>query len=117
MRSVAVLVVWIGALVCVARAGGADQEWRTVGGESGGSRYSTLNQINRGNVARLEVAWTYHCGDRGQAGTIECTPIVIGGVMYLTTGDSKVVALDAETGKQRWRYDPYDAQAFAGSSW
>src|SRR6266704_3589869 len=73
----------------------ADQDWPTVGGDSGCSRYSPLTQINRRNVTHLQVAWTYHCGDQGQAATIECTPIVIGGVLYLTTGASLVVALDA----------------------
>src|SRR5262245_53421405 len=102
----------VGVLACARWAGafGAEQGWPTVGGESGCSRYSALDQINRGNVTQLQVAWTYHCGDQGQAGTIECTPIVIKGVMYVTTGGSKVVALDAGTGRELWRFDPYVVQ-------
>jgi quinoprotein glucose dehydrogenase len=66
-----------------------------------------LKEITRNNVNSLEVAWTYHTADAGAATTIECTPIVIDGVMYLTTATSKVVALDADTGCERWKYDPY----------
>lgn len=86
----------------------ADQEWPRVGGDPGASRYSTLSQITRKNVKQLQVAWTYHTGDAGASTTIECTPIVIHGVMFVTTAQSKVVALDAATGREIWKYDPYD---------
>lgn len=89
------------------RAGAADRDWPVVGGDKGGSRYSSLKQITRENVHQLQVAWTYHTGDAGKTTTIECTPIVIGGVMYVTTATSRVVALDGATGAERWRYDPY----------
>ena len=63
-------------------------DWPGVGGEPGCSRYSPLDQINRDNVSKLEPAWTYHTGElEGRAGkVIECTPIIVDGVMYLTTG-------------------------------
>ena len=80
-----------------------------MGGDKGCQRYSKLDQINRRNVARLQVAWTYHTGDAGKGTTIECTPIVIGGVMFVTTPNSKVVALDAASGTELWKYDPYGA--------
>jgi quinoprotein glucose dehydrogenase len=88
-----------------------DIEWPTVGGDKGCTRYSALDQINRSNVSSLQVAWTYHTGDAGSGNstTIECTPIMIGGVMFITTATSKVVALDAGTGRERWKYDPYAA--------
>jgi quinoprotein glucose dehydrogenase len=82
--------------------------WPVVGGEPGSSRYSTLIQINRGNVTNLTVAWTYHTGDAGNGSTIECTPIVIDGAMFVTTARCRVVALDAENGCERWRFDPYE---------
>ena len=82
------------------------QEWRNVGNDKGGMRYSPLKAINRSNVARLKVAWTYRSGDEIVPGsTIECTPIVVEGVMYLTTARLKVVALDAATGEELWRFD------------
>src|ERR1051326_1500271 len=95
---------------------GAARDWPSVGGDSGCSRYSTLEQINRGNVVRLEAAWSYHCGDKGDAGTIECTPIVVDRVMYLTTGGSKAVELDAGTGREVWKFDPYDSEMPASAS-
>ena len=67
-----------------------------------------MEQINRGNVAQLKPAWTYHTGElKGRSGkTIECTPIVIDGVMYVTTGHLRVVALDAATGRELWQFNP-----------
>jgi quinoprotein glucose dehydrogenase len=87
-------------------------EWRHYGGDAGGNRYSPLTQIDRRNVARLEVAWEYHTGDvsDGKDGrpwsAFEATPIVADGLMYLSTPFSRVVALDAQTGKPIWRFDP-----------
>ena len=84
---------------------GAD--WPNVFNDKGGTRYSALNQINRENVGRLEVAWRYKTHDVHEGSTIECTPIVIEGVMYVTTVTTKVVALHPDTGKEIWTYDPY----------
>ena len=84
-------------------------DWPGVGNDPGCSRFSPLDQIDRGNVARLVPAWTYHTGElaEGRPGkTIECTPIVVDGVMYVTTAYLRVVALDAATGVERWRFDP-----------
>jgi len=71
-------------------------------------RYSPLEQINRANVTRLKPVWTYHTRElEGRIGkTIECTPIVIDGVLFLTTGYLRVVALDGATGKELWQFDP-----------
>ena len=87
---------------------GAEKDWPVVGGEPGNSRYSSLTQINRANVTNLTVAWTYHTGDAGEKSTIECTPIVIDGAMFVTTARCRVVALDAESGCERWKFDPYE---------
>ena len=83
-------------------------DWPGVGNDPGCIRYSPLDEINRENVDRLRPAWTYHTGelDRRPARTIECTPIVVDGVIYLTTGHLCVVALDAATGRELWRFDP-----------
>jgi quinoprotein glucose dehydrogenase len=89
------------------KCGGADVGWPTVGGDKGGSRYSTLSQINRTNVSLLEVAWTYHAHDSRTGTTIECTPVVVGDKVFVTTASCRVVALDADTGCERWRFDPY----------
>ena len=92
-------------------AGGSGADWRSVGGDRGGTRYSTLDQINRETVRSLQVAWTYHTGDAdaAKASNIECTPVVVDGVMYVTTCSPKikVAALDAATGHELWKYDPF----------
>jgi quinoprotein glucose dehydrogenase len=77
-------------------------------------RYSPLDQINRENVTRLRPAWTYHTRElEGRVGkTIECTPIVIDGVMYVTTGYLRLVALDAATGRELWQFDPLKDHPF-----
>jgi quinoprotein glucose dehydrogenase len=85
-------------------------EWRTYGGNLAGMRYSPLDQINRSNVHKLHVAWTYHTGDgrHKPSTTIECTPLVVNGVMYLTTAQLKLCALEAATGKLLWQFDPFE---------
>jgi quinoprotein glucose dehydrogenase len=70
-------------------------------------RYSGLRQIDTDNVRGLQVAWVYHTRDAGEKSPIECTPIVVDGVMYITTASTKVVALNAATGQEIWQFDPY----------
>jgi quinoprotein glucose dehydrogenase len=89
-----------------------DTEWPNYGNDPGGMRYSPLSQINRENVSTLKVAWIFHTGDvsdgsrdRKRSG-FEATPILVDGTLYLTTAFNRVIALDPETGKQRWAYDP-----------
>src|ERR1700735_4360198 len=90
----------------------AGDDWAYYGHDAGGMRYSPLKQINRENVAKLKVAWTYHTGDisdgkeRPKRSGFETTPILVDGTLYLTTPFNRVIALDPETGKQRWSYDP-----------
>ncbi len=81
-------------------------DWPNVGNDPGGMRYSPLDAINRKNVAGLQVAWTYRTGEISPGSTIECTPIVVDGVMYLTTVRLQVVALDAATGRVIWKFNP-----------
>ncbi len=82
------------------------EDWRVVGNDSGGMRYSTLNQINRSNITKLKKVWEFTVDDASERSTLECTPIVVSGVMYLTTVNQKVVALQAATGKTIWQFDP-----------
>lgn len=87
----------------------AGDEWRFTGGDFAGTWYSTLSDINPGNVAQLGYAWSYEMGtERGQ----EASPLVIDGVMYTSGVWGNVYALDAATGKLIWQYDPQvDGQA------
>jgi quinohemoprotein ethanol dehydrogenase len=88
----------------VGEAAGA--EWTTYGGNLFNHRYSSLDQIDTGNVAQLKGAWTYHTGVQSSGTSFESSPIVVGGVMYLTGPQSQVYALDAKTGKELWKYVP-----------
>jgi quinoprotein glucose dehydrogenase len=96
-------LVWTGTALAA-----GDSEWPTYGHDYGDSRHSPLAQITPANVAKLKPAWTWHMRppDRAARGfaSSENTPIVVGGVMYVSTPYGRVVALDAETGKQRWAY-------------
>jgi quinoprotein glucose dehydrogenase len=87
------------------------EDWICVGGDRGCQRYSKLDQINPTNVHRLEKAWEFQTGElaAGQASIMECTPLVIDGTMYITSGGLKVIALNAATGKERWRFDPFES--------
>ena len=78
----------------------AQTDWPVYGHDAGGQRYSPLTQITPANVAGLQRAWTFKGGKTGS----QVTPVVVGGVMYVTTPDS-VVALEPETGKQIWRFE------------
>jgi quinoprotein glucose dehydrogenase len=102
--------------LAIPAADAQDADWLAIGGDRGGQRYSTLNQIDRENVDQLQVAWTWHTGElnRERQVTIECTPLVIDGVMYITTGYRRVVALNAATGEELWDFDPLTAGPHAG---
>jgi quinoprotein glucose dehydrogenase len=86
----------------------ADQDWPVYLGDKASTHFSPLTQIDRENVGRLQVAWTYHSGDARPEGRsqIQCNPLEIGGVLYGTSPQSKLLALDASTGNERWRFDP-----------
>lgn len=73
-------------------------------------QYSDLDQIDRENVAALEVAWTYRSGDADPANRsqIQCNPLIVDGTLYATTPSLHVVALDAATGQERWRFNPFE---------
>lgn len=88
-------------------------EWRNYGNDSAASRYVPVAQIDRGNVGKLQLAWSYRTGDAPPANantpkgiTFETTPLKIDDALYLCTGHSQVISLDADTGKPLWRYDP-----------
>ena len=90
-------------------ASNSGKEWLTYGRDPGETRYSPLSQINASNVGRLSMAWSYELGAGG--GNQEATPLVRDGVIYGITNWSVVFAVDARTGKERWRWDPEVNQA------
>ncbi|MBB4771200.1 membrane-bound PQQ-dependent dehydrogenase, glucose/quinate/shikimate family [Xanthomonas sp. LMG 8993] len=85
----------------------ADDDWAAYGRSQAGQRYSPLQQINRDNVAQLKQAWVFHTGDLpSKRWGAETTPLKVGDSLYLCTARNQVIALDAASGKERWRYDP-----------
>ncbi len=97
------------------RAGTQVADWPVTEGAPGGGRFSPLTEITRENVTQLRIAWTYRHGDfwkgsfplrvnRGSA--FESTPIVVDGRLFFTTPRNRVIALDPETGRELWTFDP-----------
>ncbi|WP_192347104.1 PQQ-binding-like beta-propeller repeat protein [Algoriphagus sp. Y33] len=84
------------------------RDWSHYGGPEDGSRYSSLTQIDKENVSQLEVAWTYHTGDATERSQIQCQPIVIKGLLYGSTPTLNVFAVNAATGEEVWRFDPFE---------
>lgn len=91
-------------------------QWTNYGGTKDASRYSSHDQINTENVDQLTMAWEYHSGDATEKSQIQCQPIVIDSVLYATTPKLNLVALHVATGKELWRFDPF--QVLGGeNSW
>lgn len=84
--------------------------WKVYGGSSQNIRYSTLDQINRKNVHQLELAWSYETGDAQPGSEMQCNPIMVDGVLYVTTPKLRLDALEAATGQLRWRFDPFEGR-------
>jgi quinoprotein glucose dehydrogenase len=93
-------------------ASGADNDWPAYGHDAGGTRYSPLKQITRENVGKLKAVWTYHTGalspktGLNEKAAFEATPILVEGILYLTTPFNQVIALDPATGAEKWKFDP-----------
>src|SRR6202040_3778097 len=89
----------------------ADSQWPHYGNDAGGARYSPAAQIDRSNVAQLQVAWTFRTGALGRSAPLdrkaafEATPILVEGKLFLSTPYNHVIALDPRTGARLWEYD------------
>jgi quinate dehydrogenase (quinone) len=90
-------------------AGQARKDWLHWGGSTSGDRFAALDQITKDNVKDLQVAWTAHTGDipqsTGAGAEDQNTPLQVGNTLYVCTPYSKVIALDVDSGKERWRFD------------
>ncbi len=100
------------AIVGGAGAQPARYEWPVYGGDQAATRYAALDDINRATVGSLQVAWTWKPAERRlpefgtEPGTFQNTPLMIEDVLYVSTPYNRVVALDARSGRELWRYDP-----------
>ncbi|MBL7791202.1 MAG: PQQ-binding-like beta-propeller repeat protein [Saprospiraceae bacterium] len=99
LRAVLVGSLYLPTSLCMAQA--AHSDWAVYEGDAGASHYSALTKINRSNIKKLQIAWTYTIGDNNAAGM---TPLVIDGTMYVVGRQGGVVALDAATGRELWIY-------------
>jgi quinoprotein glucose dehydrogenase len=113
VRGILLATFLIAAITAARPASDAEiADWPFYGGDAGGARYSPLTQINKSNVTELKVAWEYHTGDisdgsdNRRKSEFETTPIVADGMMYFTTPFNRVVALDPDTGREKWSFDP-----------
>ena len=108
---IAVAAVWLGNR-SEAQNASADpyRGWTTYGGGPDNIHYSSLQGINRENVRRLSVAWSYDTGDTLDGSDMQCNPVIVDGVLYATSPKLRVFALDAATGKERWSFDPNQGQ-------
>lgn len=79
-----------------------NQDWAIYLGDKSRSHYSALDQINKSNVSKLKVAWTF---DTGETGEFQDNPLIVDGVLYTATASRKVIALSASTGEQMWKFD------------
>ncbi|MGH8127456.1 MAG: pyrroloquinoline quinone-dependent dehydrogenase [Gammaproteobacteria bacterium] len=108
-----IAVLGLGLVLAAAPAMAANSGWRYYGGDAGGTRYSSLAQINRSNVSKLKVAWVYRGKDvsngehTAKDTGFEATPIVLGDTMFLCSGYDRVIALDPVTGQEKWNYNPH----------
>jgi PQQ-dependent dehydrogenase (methanol/ethanol family) len=81
------------------------KDFPTVGGNLANQRYSSLTRINKANVATLGGAWTIHLEDGKSPGSMQATPVVVDGVMFIASGAGNIFALDAATGAVKWKYE------------
>ena len=107
------------SLIAFAQDGNSDGEWPSYAADAGSTKYTSLSQIDGSNFAGLEIAWRWQSID-GELdfeallgldaevgfGRLQATPLMIDGVLYLLTALNQVVALDAVSGEELWRYDP-----------
>jgi quinoprotein glucose dehydrogenase len=104
----------VAALLCVSAATGTPSlapssesvDWPVYRGDPKGNQYAAIAQIHAANVHTLQPAWEYHTRDANQRSTMHANPVVVNGVMYLTTPALRAVALNAATGREIWVFDP-----------
>lgn len=106
--SITAFIIGVILLSCNDQSSENYSDWKNYAGTKDGMRYSSLNQIDTSNVAKLTVAWKYSSGDKDSMGRsqIQCNPIIVNDILYGTTPTSKLFALNATTGNQKWIFDP-----------
>jgi quinoprotein glucose dehydrogenase len=110
-RVLGLVVLFSGAALGAQNQASRQVEWSSVGGDPGNAKYSSLTEINPDTVQRLKEAWRWNHGEAARddyktvPGNFETTPLMVNGMLYVTTPYNNVAALDAATGKEIWRFD------------
>jgi quinoprotein glucose dehydrogenase len=126
IRTVVPALVIAGSLLAAQERSPRQVEWLHYGGDPGGMKFSSLSDVKTANVGRLSVAWQWKHWETPldafgtTPGFFESTPLMIDGVLYVTTPYNSIAALDADTGKELWRFDgeAYKlGQILSGSGW
>ena len=99
----------LGALVLLILSCNNDIDWNTYLGNQSRSHFSELKQIHAGNINSLELAWEYESGQIGKYTQIQCSPIVVDGVLYGTNPSLELFAIDAESGEELWKFSPHES--------
>lgn len=113
-----VFAVLVSATTALGQGSPGPEQWSAYGGDLSGQRYSRAQQITPANVSKLALIWQYHTkalrADRANRSdaAFEATPILAKRTLYLSTPFDKVVALDAASGAEHWRYDPHLPSSF-----
>ena len=108
----AIVATMIAMTVATTARAQAGSDWPTFGGDLASTKYSTLADISRDNVAKLAKAWEWSTGEMPQPssrirpGNFQATPLAIGDTLFLSTSFNRVIALDGNTGRELWSYDP-----------
>ena len=106
------LLLAVGTSAVTSQSPASSQGWPSYAADNAATHYSPLTDITPANVAQLAVAWEWYSPDRPsqefgtQPGNFQNTPLMIDNVLYVSTPYNRVVALDAENGKELWAYDP-----------
>ena len=107
----AIALIVAGGLMMPTSVQAAGEEWPVYGGDQASTRYSTLEQLTPDNVGGLQEAWRYQLSteDKPTMG-LQVTPLMVNGTLYLCTPYNEIIALDPETGAEKWRFDRENAR-------
>lgn len=112
------VTVFLAAALIACQSKKEYKTWSAYKGSPENIQYSSLTQVDTANVKQLQVAWVYHTGDADTVhnSQIQCNPIVADGVLYGTTPQMKLFAVDAATGKEKWSFNPFDTTTGVGAN-
>lgn len=96
---------------CTSNSSKKYEGWEVYGGSKNNTHYSSLSEIDTGNVSHLQIAWTYHTGDADTMTQIQVNPIIVNGILYAVSPKLKLFAVDAATGKEKWVFNPVDTSS------